>query len=542
VSRRTFLSGSAAAGALLVVPGHGALASPLGGRTGIDEQTTRASRLFPATKVAHADLHNHTLYSDGNGDPALAFASMRDAGLDVAALTDHSTFSKALPTELAQLGCDAGGCALAGVNEQSWRDTAGLADGINVDDAFTAIRGFEWSSPTLGHVNVWFSQDWIDPASTGGNTTGEGAAQFSHQVPGVGPAISPALDAAVRALPTNGTGMRGFYEWLSRDPKTPLLAGGADAIAGFNHPGREPGRFGYFAFDQRLVERIVSLEVFNRGEDYLFEGLDEGFASPIAECLDAGWRVGLTGVSDEHGTDWGYPDGKGRTGVWVSELSRAGVREAMEARRFYSTRLRGLRLDAAMNGVRMGQVVGHRSGEVTVELDLNRGTGWAGRPLVAQLLQTGRPLPTIVHEQAFVVPRDDQPVVSFSAPIDVENGRWVVLRIVDAEQKVDDRAPAAFTANGGAIAYAAPFFLDPDRAPAPVAAAPGAAPASPGGGGGGSSSGALPRTDSSTGSTSSASARTLPATGAGTATAAVGAAALGAAALRRALRTEQPPA
>ncbi|MFP5218475.1 MAG: hypothetical protein ACLGIG_01880, partial [Actinomycetes bacterium] len=316
--------------------------------------------------------------------------------------------------------------------------------------------------------------------------------------------------------------MRGFYEWLARDPATPLLAGGADAIAGFNHPGREPGRFGYFAYDARIADRMVSIEVFNRGEDYLFEGLESGFDSPIAECLDAGWRVGLTGVSDEHGTDWGYPDGKGRTGVWVTELSRAGVRDAMEARRFFSTRLRGLRLDAAMNGVRMGQVVGHRNGDVRVELDLNRGTGWAGRPLVAQLLQTGRPLPTIVHEHAFVVPRDDQPVVSFSAPIDVENGRWVVLRIVDAEQEVDDRGPAEYNASGGAIAYAAPFFLDPDLAPA----------ASSAGGSGGASTPMSVR--AATGADTAA--RTLPSTGPGAA-AVVGAAALaGGAAVRAGTR------
>jgi hypothetical protein len=191
LSRRTFLSGSAAAGALLVASGQGALASPLGGRTGVDDQTTRASRLFPATRVAHADLHNHTLNSDGNGDPALAFASMRDAGLDVAALTDHSTVSKALPGQVAELTCAAGACALTGVNEASWQETAGLADGANADGAFTAIRGFEWSSPTLGHINVWFSQDWIDPLTTNGNTTGDGLGQFSHQAPGVGPAISP---------------------------------------------------------------------------------------------------------------------------------------------------------------------------------------------------------------------------------------------------------------------------------------------------------------------------------------------------------------
>jgi hypothetical protein len=467
LSRRTFLSGSAAAGALLAASGSGALARPLGGSSAAAAQTSRASRLFPSTRVAHADLHNHTLLSDGSGNAELAFASMRDAGLDVAALTDHTTFSKALPHEAQTVTCMPD-CSLAGLDEDGWRRTAALADGADVDGSFTAIRGFEWSSPTLGHVNVWFSQDWTDPLSTVGNTTGEGAAQFFHNAPGVGPALSPRLESAVRALPSNGTGMRAFYEWLGRDPATPLLAGGADAIAGFNHPGREPGRFGYFTYDARIADRIVSLEVFNRGEDYLFEGVEDGFGSPIAECLDAGWRVGLTGVSDEHGTDWGYPDGKGRTGLWVTELTRAGVREAMEARRFFSTRLRGLRLDATANGARMGQTVGHRAGVVRFEVDVDRGADWWGRPLVAQVLQTDRPVPRILHEEPFLVPRDDEPVVRFTAPIDVEDGRWLVLRITDPAQKVDDRAPQAYRASGGAIAYAAPFFLDPDAAPAPL--------------------------------------------------------------------------
>ena len=517
VTRRTFLSGTASAGALLVA--GPALARPLGGRTAAAEQTSRASRLFPRTRLAHADLHNHTLYSDGRGDPALAFASMRDAGIDVAALTDHATFSKALPEATRELTCQAEGCSLAGIDEASWQQTKVLADGANRDASFTAIRGFEWSSPTLGHVNVWFGQEWIDVALTGGTTTGEGIGQFAHDVPGLGPAVSGPLDQAFRALPTAGTGMRGFYDWLATDPGRPVLGGGADAIAGFNHPGREPGRIGAFAYDQRLAARVVSLEVFNRGEDYLFEGVDQGFASPIAECLDAGWRVGLSGVSDEHGTDWGYPDGKGRTGLWVSELTRAGVREAMEARRTFSTRLRGLRLDAAVNGVRMGGTVGHRSGPLTVQLDLDRGRAWWGRPLTVQLLQTGRPLPRIVHTEQVVLPRSDQPVIRFRAPVDVEDGRWLVLRVVDPTTEPDPRAPKEF---GGAIAYAAPFFLDPDRTPAPVRPAR-PAPAAPAGDGGGGTAGPQ-----------AAPARTLPTTGAG-ATAAVGAAAMAAAwATRRA--------
>lgn len=57
----------------------------------------RSRRVRDGTFLVHADLHNHSLFSDGAGDPALVFESMRAAGLDVAALTDHSTVSYGLP-------------------------------------------------------------------------------------------------------------------------------------------------------------------------------------------------------------------------------------------------------------------------------------------------------------------------------------------------------------------------------------------------------------------------------------------------------------
>jgi hypothetical protein len=461
LSRRTFLAGGTASGALLLA--GGALAAPLGGTAA---QVSRASRLFPGTRLAHADLHNHTLLSDGDGDPALAFASMRKAGLDVAALTDHSTISKAFPEQAAELTCvGPGGCATVGINERSWGQLGELADSANRDGSFAAIRGFEWSSPTLGHMNVWFSETWTDPASTGGNTFGEGLAQYAHtSVPGLGPVVSGPLDDAVRALPTTGTGMQLMYDWLASEPGRALLGGGKDAISGFNHPGREPGRFGYFAYDERLRDRMVSLEVFNRGEDYLFEGTDAGMDSPIAECLDAGWRVGLLGVTDEHGTNWGYPDGKGRTGLWVRSLDRRGVREALLARRFFSTRLRGLRLDASARGQRMGSVVPHRSGPLRFQLDIDKGPAWYGKRLVVQVLQTGRPLPRVVAQRTVRVPRPNQPVISLDVPVSASDGEWVVLRVCDPAAKADGRAPSSYAGAGNAIAYAAPFFLAPQLA------------------------------------------------------------------------------
>lgn len=459
ISRRTVLKAGAASGALLLA--RPALAGPLGPRN--EFATSRQSRLFPGTALVHADLHNHTLYSDGDGDPAAAFASMRSAGLDVAALTDHATVSKALSVEAL---CSDGRCSGAeGIDEAQWAASGELADAANVDHSFTAIRGFEWSSPTLGHMNVWFSQDWVDPLSTAGNTTGEGLAQYLHDVPGLGPSVAPAVDAAVRAFPSNGAGMKAFYDWIDRDPaQVPaagvLLSGGGDGIVGFNHPGRETGRFGYFTYDARIADRVVSLEVFNRGEDYLFEGLDTGMRSPIAECLDKGWRVGLLGVTDEHGTDWGYPDGKGRAGLYVRQLTREGVREAMLSRRFFSTRLRGLRFGAAANGRQMGSTVKQRKGLMRFTVDVDRGVEFVGQPLDVQVLMTGSPAPRIVHTERIAYPADGE-LISFEAPIDVEDGRWVVLRLTDPTQPADGRAPSEYASSGTGIAYAAPFFLEP---------------------------------------------------------------------------------
>jgi hypothetical protein len=468
ISRRDLLKRSSAAGALLVAPAvtrRGALLDrPL--RTPGPEGAARRSPLLPGYRLVHADLHNHTLMSDGDGDPAKAFASMRDHGLDVAALTDHATVSKGLPRSVCAGSSDCQ--ALAGIDEGSWARTDVLADQAHTSGSFVAIRGFEWSSPSLGHVNVWFSDTWTDPLHTGGAGTGEGAGQFLHdefrhgdlEVP---QELAMAINDAVSRHGANA-GMRLFYEWLSADPSRPVLGGGADGIAGFNHPGREVGRFGYFTFDPALRDRIVSLEVFNRKEDYLFEGVDSGVESPIVACLDAGWRPGLLGVTDEHGTDWGGDAGKGRGGLWVSELTREAVREAMEARRFFATNTAGLRLAAtARSGkatVPMGGTLAHDRGRVTISVDLDLGPDADGTELDLQVLTSDRPLPRIAARRSVTV-RPGAGPHTITTDLDVADTRWAVVRISDPARPADARASGPLAGLGGAIAYASPFYLDP---------------------------------------------------------------------------------
>lgn len=389
-----------AGGALLLGAGAGRTLRTRDGATGAG----RASRITEGTALVHADLHNHTLLSDGDGDPDAAFPSMRDAGLDAAAITDHAVRGAAVE------GTGLGGNPWLGLDRRGWRRVGELADKYDRAGEFAALRGFEWTHPHLGHVNAWFTEDYTD----------------------------------VAAHPT----VPGFLSWL---------AGSAGGLAGFNHPGREAGRFADFAYVPAARNRVVSLELFNRTEDYLFEGVAAGAPSPLVACLAAGWRPGLLGVTDEHGTDWGRPRGKGRGGLWVTELSRAGVAEALRARRFFATRFSGLRVDATANGARMGATLRHRTGPVEFVLDVDRGPAWAGRVLQVQVLRPDTVVPAVA-EVADVVCGE---VARFAVPLDVADGGWVVLRIADPGAANRQPGPAGHPANNRAIAYTSPWYLEP---------------------------------------------------------------------------------
>jgi hypothetical protein len=350
----------------------------------------RASAITQGTLLVHADLHNHTVYSDADGDPELAFGSMRAAGLDVAAITDHTTLF-----------------AIEGLSRREWDRVGALADAADDPGDYTAIRGFEWSHPLLGHVNVWFTPNFTD---LGGSSS-----------------------------------MSRLYSWIN----------GSGGVAGFNHPGREVLRFNDFSLTASAVQPMVGMEIFNRGDDYLFDGWSSGRSSPLNRCLNAGWRTGLTGVSDEHGTDWGFPEGKGRTGIWVTENTRAQVQAAMRARSFFATRLSGLRLDATANGVRMGGVLGISAGDVRFRVDLDRGPEWVGKPLRIQVLRPGSNAPVVPD----AIDTESGRVTEFTVPLNASGGNWVVLRISDPALANPSPGPAGHPCNDFGVAYTSPWWL-----------------------------------------------------------------------------------
>ena len=374
----------------------------------------RTSRISEGTFLLYADLHNHSMFSDGVGDPGTAFRQLRHAGLDVAALTDHASIPHSdIPHLHPSDYPDEEALALARLAPHSldaagWARTAQLADAADAPGEFTAFRGFEWTEPWLGHANVWFSSEPLHVRTPGR--------------------------------------VEGLHTWLAEQEP--------DALFGYNHPGREAGRFHDFALAPHLAARMVALEAFNRFDDYLFEKWPLGRPSPMAACLDAGWRPGLVGVSDEHGRSYGVA-GKGRTGLWVHDFSRAGVREALLARRTCATREVGLRLDATLDGVRMGSLLDSGGGRRELLVDLAGGSAYDGRDAEVQLLTSGDGgAPAVV---ALLSARIGQVA---RAEVDVPgDASWLLLRVADPARPNRSPGPRGHPANAYGLAYTSPWYL-----------------------------------------------------------------------------------
>lgn len=422
------------AGALLLRPHSRGESSRPGASRASGLLGGRHHDLVSGTHALHADLHNHTNLSDGAGNADDAFDCMRSAGLDAAALTDHAGFTGLDALERVREVVPWAGMPVKIIQAADFVRAGELADSADDPGRFTAVRGFEWTTPHLGHVNVWFSRDW-----------------------------TPVDDRA---------GIQGLHEWLSGP------APGDDTLFGLNHPGREPLRFDGFAHDPRLTDRLVSMEVFNRGEDYLFEGHRLGLGSPLLECLAAGWRPGLLGVSDEHGRRWGFEPGLGRGGLWVRDWSRAGVHEALRARRFFATREPGLRLDVVVSAVdpargatdgppgpaaRLGGTLGVPAGTTTLEVDVDVDAGPAsiGRQLEVQVLTTGISVPTVLAVQRVSAGTPQTVRVDLQGGWAADEVPWLVVRVADPAAHNLQPGPDGHPCNNRALAYASPVYLSP---------------------------------------------------------------------------------
>ncbi|MGC4115518.1 MAG: hypothetical protein QM765_13130 [Myxococcales bacterium] len=105
------------------------------------------------------------------------------------------------------------------------------------------------------------------------------------------------------------------------------LASCAECVGQFNHPGDEERQtWSDWEFDAAADEKIALFE-FNGGGavwDLYFVALDKG------------WHVSPANNQDNHSANWGTANSH-RSGLFMADLTRDGLKEAMRARRTFST-------------------------------------------------------------------------------------------------------------------------------------------------------------------------------------------------------------
>lgn len=207
------------------------------------------------------NIHSHTDYSDGDGTPAEAYLWARDnAGYDFYAVTDHAIQ----------------------ISPSEWDRTKEHADSYNNPGYFVTLRGFEWSHPLYGHVNVYNTSKRKSFIST-------------------------------LYLPM-------FYDWLDDH----------NGLAQFNHPGREDWEFNDFKYQRDVADdNFFAIETGNKNTG----NNDYEFLSYFSKVLDKGWKVAPTNNQDNHSLS----TNSHRTVMVMPNLTREDMLNTMRAKRIYSS-------------------------------------------------------------------------------------------------------------------------------------------------------------------------------------------------------------
>lgn len=242
-------------------------------------------------------LHAHTEYSDGQGTPAAAYQYARYTGkLDFFAVTDHGEQLIFWPWQ------------------KKWNKIKAAADAADAPGSFTALWGFEWSNPLLGHINI---------INTGSYTN----------------CIADA-------------GLGDIYNWLEDHP---------EGFGTFNHPGGYDSLNVEFEHleqtEPEVIEQMVGIETFNSANGFDKYYYQNNWKNCPYSYWDTGnrngWQLGALGGQDNHAQDWGAMN-QFRTAVLAKSLTREEIVAAYRHRRFYATEDSNLYLDFRCSGYPMG--------------------------------------------------------------------------------------------------------------------------------------------------------------------------------------------
>jgi len=278
-------------------------------------------------QLLFGDLHAHSAESllregDGCGEGSREelFAFARDvAGLDLFCLSEHDWQ----------------------MHDRDWKELTETSDHFDEPGRFVTVPGYEWTSPSYGHRNVYFRDS--------------GAAMFPSVGPGV--PVNRILDAAPR--PTD------LWRHLDEEgieaitvPHHMSVAMFPLSLEQFHHPGYDRAAEIYSCWGD-------SLEHHRPVSTYAERVPELAFIHAIRE----GRRVGFLASSDSHD---GYPGvaqgkashphlfhdlGSGRVAVLADSQDRHAVFEALAARRCYALTGPRIIVDMSLEGHPMGSEV-----------------------------------------------------------------------------------------------------------------------------------------------------------------------------------------
>lgn len=188
----------------------------------------------------------------------------------------------------------------------AWADVKAKAAAAT-DATFVGLRGYEHSENDgpdgRGHMNVYNSDDYLSALA-------------------------------------DSVSIEFFHHWLAR----PAHDG---VIVCFNHPQADAYN-DFHCYDEGARSRMKLIELIN--------GNRAKFYGSFLKALSKGWRVSPVAGCDNHGWE-GIAKWPARTGLLVTELTPAGVLDAMASRRTYATLDKNLSVSYRVNGHIMGSEI-----------------------------------------------------------------------------------------------------------------------------------------------------------------------------------------
>ncbi len=185
----------------------------------------------------------------------------------------------------------------------AWAAVKAAADAAT-DASFVALRGYEHSENDgpdgRGHMNVYNTSDYLNALA-------------------------------------DSVSIEYFHHWLARPEQ-------AGAIVCFNHP-QEYAYNDFHCYNEAARSRMKLIELINHGR--------AKFYPSFLNALAKGWKVSPVSGCDNHSWE-GIAKWNSRTGLLVTELTPAGVLEAMSARRTFATLDKNLSVVYHVNGKVMG--------------------------------------------------------------------------------------------------------------------------------------------------------------------------------------------